>query len=485
MKSYELIALMQPKERRRFAQRLQTHRRTVLQQLFAILCKQVKREQLPEKERLYQELFSEPYTPELDYKLRHELRLLNQELSLFLAEIQEQSEGTLTEQRYLLDVLAARQAWDLWDKTLNRAQRQAEKQSDYGHTCRLLAEQFKVLQQRRELNEDSLAEMRDLLQGAAQEQLKQTGEQLLDLRIRLSHTEVNLRYFRPDYPAQLPETYLPLELFEGEALHRFLDLQAQMYFLSGKDKIAVLQESLELHSEVASIRPRYEKTRNLSLGTIAMEYSMQRQWEAADEAYQELRPFFMEQKDLNNSMQVYNYMMNTLYLGKYHEVLELHAAYSEVVGPGHKMYYRYLYTACWAYIFLGENEKGLQLILHDNLQQRSDFDNYYARLQYAILYYQMGNWEQCERELLNMQQRMRYKKQELNKIFELQLEGLSRLLKIEWGAHSASEKQAQRQALLQEMEPKISISQQAYILPWYWLKKQLETPKKSPTSSQS
>lgn len=468
MKSYILTAVLLPKERKRFEQHLGQHGRTVLLSIFQQLKKSVKRKQPPQEKVLFQRVFDKPYQEEEAHKLQRELQLLNSELELFLATIREEEQTELKEQLYLLELLADRQAWDLWDKIWNRALRQAEREVDYNQKWMLLQEGFKVRHQREEISVDLLTEMQQLLEDVASEQLKGLGEQLLDLRIQQSRIGANLSCADPSYEAQVPDTYLAPALFEEDPLHRYLDLRARIYFMKGEAKIKALQQALALQDEVESMREQYKKSRYLLLNSIAVEYSKQLKWQAADDAYREMRPFLMEQKDLSNAKRVYNYMMNSLYLGDYRDVLELYTDYAEIVTPQQKLHPSYLRAACWAYIFLGENEKGQQFLPNAS-QKHSDLDNYSASLQQAILYYQMGKWEESERELIHLQQQLHHKKQELNKQLELQVKAMLDVLKIASSTAPESQKQGQRKALIEAISTKIRKPGQAVTVFWHWL----------------
>lgn len=473
MKSHALTAILQPKERRRFEQYLERHRPAVLLPIFKQLSKEAKNEASPTKEQLFQRSFGKPFQEKEVEKFEQELLLLHQELILFLAKIREEEQSDAQEQLHLLEVLAKREAWDLWDKTWNRALRQAEKQTDYAQQKALLQASFKIRHQREEIDTDFLAEMQQLLQKVAIQQLKDTGEKLLDIRIRLSHTKLALQDLKPAYEAQLPHTHLAQTLFEEEPLHRYLDLLAKLYFLNGKAKIEPLKQALALQDEVEKIREKYKPNRQLLLSSLALEYTAQGQWAAADDAYRQMRPFLMEQKDLNNSLLVYNYMINTLYLGRYRDVLQLQAAYAEWVTAEHPLYPNYLYAACWAHLFLGEKDKGMQLIEEAKPGPNSKPKTYEVGLQRAILHYQMQDYEQAEQELLALQQQMLHQRKEVYQLLEPQVEALLALFKIEKRGASEKEKQAQQRALIEKVAPQISASAEVDTLAWHWLKREL------------
>lgn len=475
MKTLALLKQLLPSEEASLRQHLMQHKRKKLYHLYECLL------EYPEIEKpaLFEQIFELPYHKKKDYKLRNELRLLNKEIESFWIE-QYRSEvlrkDTFRQQRACFELLLERGALDLLKEDWQQALQKAQEASHFQQLAFLWELRFNVEEQTRESTLEVSEDAWGYLEKARQFKYWEGVERYLINRGREAYILANQEAYTRERSGSLPELPFEETVLQEHFLFEYLECITQSYLLVGTEKLRYLERSLELQEQVNNIRPRFASNAQRTWATIAIEYSIQRSFQKSHEAFQKVLPPWNRLQVAHLPI-VYNYLVNLLYLGKLDVAEECFKAVDEILPTSYKFYARFCYMHCWLYLFQGESEKGLELLITDSLRQHADFDNYYARLLFALLYFQMDDWESCDRELTNMRQRMRYKKKEINNLFGLYANALTELLKWHMEPQSAEEQEAWGQRIIQELEAALKGEKEADLLFRKWICSYINTPK--------
>lgn len=475
MKTLALLAQLQPAEEELLRAQLKAHKRKKLYRLYICLSEE------PDltREELFERLFETAYHCKKDYKLRNELRLLNQEIEALWIEEERQNQlrsDDFRQQRAYFKLLLDREAFDLLNREWKRALQQAQEAQHFEQLGFLWELRFGLDFRTREVKAALFEDSKQSLQQARQYRYWQGVEGYLINRGRQAYVLANQHAITHQSKEQLPELPFEEELLEQHFLFEYLECIAQSYLAEGKEKLAYLERCLALQSDVEAIRPRFAANALPAWASMAVEYSVQRQFEKSHQAFQKVIPPW-EALTARHLPIVYNYLVNLLYLEKWQEAQACVEAVWEILPPDHRLYARFCYMRCWLCLFQEEHEAGLDLLITDALQRHADFDNYYARLLFALLYFQMDDWESCERELTNMRQRLRYKKKEINPLFECYAQALSELHKRHIKPQTAQESAAWGRRIRKDLQEALAQEQGADLLFRKWIFQYLEQPK--------
>lgn len=412
MKASRLIQLLTPTERRQLEKTvIKSHKRIGVQKLY----QQLKKKPTIEKNLLYRAAFDAPYTSKGDTKLRNELRLLSQAIEGFL--IQKQQQTVLPIQSYiarwtLLQLYRDRQVYPLLEQQWNRLYKTAVDQNEYDQQVELI--QFWLDYQRTTVEPslelfETLKVWNQKAQIAALAQFEETHARL---NINAAFFERNCSVFAPDYtPKMPPPLHQRQTLLPNEPILHYLETVAQSYLqVTGEKRIELLQQSFDYLPKLQPY-PRYQDLIDramLGKASIALEYFLKKDYQQADQYYQEALPA-LEQFPRERKAAVYfNYLNNLVCLERYQEVLDYYQVEGKSLFAGQPIEHRVHYSLAWSHIFLGNYEAALDQLLIPNIYKHAQNDLVYGRILLSILYHMQGDTDLAERELLNLRQKYYY-----------------------------------------------------------------------------
>lgn len=454
MKASTLIQLLTPTERRQLEKTvIKSHKRVGVQKLY----QQLKKKPTIEKALLYRAAFDAPYTSKEDIKLRNELRLLSQAIEGFLTKKKQQA--TLSIQSYaarwaLLQLYQDRQAYPLLEQQWNRLYKTAVDQKEYNQQVELI--QFWLDYQRTTVEPslelfETLKAWNQKAQIAALAQFEETHARL---NINAAFFERNCLVFAPDHTPQMPaplhqrQTPLP-----NESILHYLEIVAQSYLqVTGEKRIELLQQSFDYLPKIQPY-PRYKDLVDramLGKASIALEYFLKKDYQQADQYYQEALPALEQLPNERKAAVYFNYLNNLVCLERYQEVLDYYAAEGEALFAGQRFEHRVHYFLAWSHIFLGNYEAALDQLLIPNIYEHAQNDLVYGRILLSILYHMQGDTDLAERELLNLRQKHYYQPFHENTLSEV-TRIFHRLVQYHTAPPSAKRTKAVQQ-LRQEME---------------------------------
>lgn len=361
----------------------------------------------PDKHDMYFAYSGKKYTAKVDFLLRNELRLLNNELESFIAECEatERSKtGDIQTDVWLLERMLSAKQYRLFEITLQKRTALAEQQADFNALYLLQQLQFIYLTRHREVNEKDYAYLLNKLKNE-NHHLLYAEEQNGLIQIQQQFLERTLKAIAPGLKADkvTPGPAFARLLAFQKQLKNYNALNATLYTQHGVKKIESLKKLAALNKKLSAVRPQLQQKLPGIYGNIGVEYFIMDNYTEADRYY--------ELAIKNSSGQpsfdlLFNYGTNLLALDQYDKFLKLFKAYEQDVDRDIKTKYRFRFFAAIAYLFVGQPAQSFKLLEHD-IHNRPLNEYYYYRQVYAMVYYETGDLEVAKRELENLQQSYR------------------------------------------------------------------------------
>lgn len=412
MKTIELIALLTPKELKKFeAVVIKKHKRTSLKNLYFYLKKNKK----IDKEAAFYSVFKTAYESQKDVLFRNELRLLNKELELFLVEIdwRKQLQNNHQTQLSLIKIYLEREEFNLFEQSWKKLYKKTKIECLYALKIELILLFFDYATLRMEISFELYQQLKNLLTEAMMATIAQMQEDYKQLELKDAFVQRNLYALSGQsyQPIPIPAHYSKKIALENDTIIEYLDYMIQSYFLEGYPKIELLKKAFNISDGLF----QHKKHKTLAVNrlinqmSIGLEYFLLKEYQKADEIY----TVVLAQNKLLPSQKkpgiYFNYVTNLICLGAYQRAIDWYESSDEYWKKIPTIAYRIQYLLCWAYIMQKEYQKPLDLLLTHNIQQRPESDFIYARLLLTIVYYSNDQMELAEREVYNLIQNSRYK----------------------------------------------------------------------------
>lgn len=414
MKTIEILQLMTKSELKHFEKKvINSHKRSTLKKLYLHL----KKHQKVEKETTFVKVFNAPYTSKKDALLRNELRLLNRELELFIVEQEWRKKLSVNSnetQLSLIRIYLERKEFNLFEQAWKKLYKKAQEEHLYTIKIQLINLFFTYKISVSEFETDLYYELKELLEEALRCTVSQMQVDYKELELKDAFVQRNLyaltgQKFENE---RVKAYYFRENHLDNDVVVEFLDYRIQSYFLSGIEKINILQKSLDSAKLAKKKYPKYPliHTSITMIGiTIGLEYFLLKEYKKADECYIQILDKTAVLSVEKRAAVYFNYISNLICLAAYDRAIEWYESSDEEWREVPQVAYRTQYMLCWAYIMQEEYEKPMSMLLEHNIQQRPENDFIYARLLLTILYYSTQQMELAEREVYNLIQNHRYK----------------------------------------------------------------------------
>jgi hypothetical protein len=400
--------VLDEKETKSFRNKLKKHSRKSLLSLYTLLLK-AKTE--PDKKTLFRTAFNDSYTVAKDYLLRNELRLLNNELEQFISESESDSnkeKDAFKHELNLLNRFLKIGNAGLFEKYYSAALAKADKANNFEISSQLYALKCNFLIRYKEIsvrNYKELIETLRLEQNALQSFIEEKqSENILKQRYA---QRVLIQLDENTFRNESENTVEILIDNTAKLLIQYNELIAQSYIENGTQKINLLLKALKLHPKVAAIRQ--EKTKDILTiyGNIAVEFFLNQQFDEAHKYYTKANSIMNEQ-NLNIEL-LFNYCINALAIGQPKIFIETSEKYSPIIAGNNKLKYRFQYFTAIAFLFDNKPQQAFQY-LDQEISKRPETEYYFYRMVYAMVYFQLNDFDLANRELENILQSFRFRK---------------------------------------------------------------------------
>ncbi|WMX15133.1 MULTISPECIES: hypothetical protein [unclassified Aureispira] len=392
---------------------LHSHKRASLKRLYAYL----KKHQKVDKEMAFFKTFNAQYTTKKDALFRNELRLLNRELELFMVEevwrknLRINSDET---QLSLMTIYLERKEFSLFEQIWKKLYKKAVAESLYSLKVKLINLFFSYKTASSEVNTALYEELKLLTEEALKATVAQMEIDYKELELKDAFIQGNLYALsgqKYDF-RRGPHYYKRENYLDSDTLVDFLDYRIQSYFLSGTEKINILQKALACAEPLLAQYPKHPTLKHsitMVEITVGLEYFLLKEYQKADELYVRALNKAQMLSTPKKAAVYFNYISNLICLEAYNRAIEWYESNEGAWKKVPQVMYRIQYMLCWAYVMQGEYQKPMDMLLEHNIQQRPENDFVYARLLLTILYYSRNELELAEREAYNLIQNHRYK----------------------------------------------------------------------------
>lgn len=363
------------------------------------------------KENLFKKTYGYTYAKEKDYLFRNEQRILNTILLDFIAKIdvqnemeQRQSLNTIKVLERMLKTSKVEDFENLW----NEAFRSANDIADYEVLSKLMELKSNWLTKFHEISVKNYMAIANAIESEKQYLEKYFQE-------RSHRLEVGKSFAKKVIKALSPEDYKVLKLqkptkekdvfFEG--ILTYYTKMSESYLLDGEDKIKLLHELLTLYPKVVKSRVDLKKDITTLYGNLGLEYFLMSDFNNADKTYRKV--LSLQSATEMNIEVLFNYCVNLLMLSRYKEFTIQYNLHLTAIDNNEKLKHRFLYFNTIALLFENKAEKAFQLLTQD-ISQRPVHDYYYFRTIYAMVYFQLKDTDNALREVENILQSFRFRK---------------------------------------------------------------------------
>ncbi|MEM7102998.1 MAG: hypothetical protein AAF502_07715 [Bacteroidota bacterium] len=410
MKIIDLINCLSKAELGEIRFALKAHSRQSLLKLFDGIVK--RRHNInPEKADLFQLVYNEPYAVEKDYLIRNELRLLTQQLEAFVikdsisAKLRENpSFGSL----HLLRRYEKYGALNLYEKEWRKQFRTQKDQKAWDQMADLLYEKARYLRNHKELSVALLKEIAKLTNDAIRYESRHAQEKIRKAELENAFANRSLQAYIPEH--QMPEVNYGLFFKPSgeDALLEYLRLRIKSYQASGEKKLAIIHRLIDLYPGVCIFRKEYKNDIYLLWATVGLEHFLAADFEKAQEAYEKTTEVAVTLRLPFDPKIFFNMMSNLMKLKRYEEIVTLVRKRWTDIRNNKTLIYRFEYLLAMSHIFLNEPDAAYKLI-HQGINKRPESEYYNFRFLYAICFYLMDDVDRFEREVNNINQKIKYR----------------------------------------------------------------------------
>lgn len=412
MKTIDLLNSLEGREKKDFEAVIKTHKRERLKKLYFFLKKRLGKESEPQKEVLYEAIFGKKYEASKSYLIRNELRLLNEELEDFL--VKRQLEKTFKTNPNLYNLWLLRM---LKEKGLK-----VEFEIHYKKSIAKAKEdlQYELMDKMMTLYLQNLIVNTEITQELYENTIhtgyverikwiqKDAVRKIRATEVMKAFTERTIQVTNASFPFTDLQNTIDLQLEHvNDNYSRYLHLYALSFRQQGLEKIQTLQAALEYLENYTQPEPPVENRKLFLLATIALEYYLMSNHQAANDYYLQTLHYAQSTKQTLRISVIFNYFSNCIRLEKYAKAINLFETHEAAITSNERVHYRFLCLKAMCHIFLQNPNKALDSI-PSNIQQRPDAQYYYFRLVQIIAFCELEDEETAMRECQNFLKMYRY-----------------------------------------------------------------------------
>ncbi len=478
MKAQELIHCLNKEEIKLFRLQLKAKGSKQSLLLLDVLSKNKKGNKV-EKKYLFSLVFETEYSKKLDFRLRHILRVFNEEIEHFISVIcfSEKSENSFTESYspsvLLLGFLLERKSYALFEKEWNKYYKRAREKKYFKLEQELISLYYNYVTHNQEEKIIYYDKVNELLETAVASVQSEYLEGLRDVEQKIGYI-----YYTTMFTGQeaRKKTYkdlveIPDRLLQDEFLKYHQLLAQSFYEKDHKKRIVLYQELLTYHDLVSAIRPGlaiYERDYNNWLGQC---FYFQNDYESSARYFERCIELMTKNPKWMRLEIIFNYISILTKLERFSEPIEIYEKYRSKIAKNERVRYRFGYIIAICLIFEGKASLAWDLLPTD-IQNRPQNDFYYSRFIMAMIYFEEGEYDFFEREVTNIYQTAHYKRPEealwldASKVFKK----MSRIVFLP----NKPERKKEVERLIQEIEEVDKVYPMFKdILPVKWLVKKL------------
>lgn len=398
MKTYNLIKLLSPKDIVAIDSLVKDKGRDSLMRLWKAVLKQ---DFSDKKAQLFKLTFQDTYSKERDYLLRNELRLLNEVITQYIVEV-----DTLKKYKHSVFILYRMLEMghvidfeNLWDEQFKTA----ELIKDYTLISELLQLKIKYGIKFKDVSLKTYEVLQNLAFQKKEVDHLFALEQTAKNDILINHST---RVLKSLYPQLSKDSrhYEPDEV--DRLILLYYSIKAESYSVEDSERISKLEELIVLLPKIEQYRPELMLEMPTLLASIALAYFLQHNFLVAHQYYQRAVSL-IDDKSMHVDL-LFNYCVNLIMVEEYETCIALNIKFRDIIFDSEKLMHRFLYFNAIAYLFIDKANFAFNLLTND-ITKRPANEYYYYRMVYAMVYHQLGDFDNAHRELTNIKQSMRFR----------------------------------------------------------------------------
>lgn len=410
MRIRAIVQLLTTKELKLLQPYIENRDRDSLSNLWKTV-KRASKEEDWEKENLFEKTYGITYTKDKDYLFRNELRILNTILISFIAKTEIETEmdtkQSLNALKVLERMLNVGQTSD-FDNLWNDAFRSATEILDYEILSKLMDLKAKWLIKFHEVSVSNYETVAMTIEAEKRYLEKHFQERSHRLEVGQSFAKRVIKAIsQSDFKSIKQKKSQLANDSSFENLISYYQKMSKSYLVDGEEKIRLLNELLTLYPTVVKNREELKKDINTLYGNLGLEYFLMNDFENADNAYK--KAISLQQKGNFNIEILFNYCVNLLMLSRYKEFINQYNIHNNAIAKNEKLKHRFTYFNAIALMFENKAERAFELLTQD-ISQRPVNDYYYFRIVYAMVYVQLNDIDNALREVENILQSFRFRK---------------------------------------------------------------------------
>lgn len=415
MKSQELIHCLEKEEIKLFRLRLKAKGSSSSLVVLDVLKKNNPENKL-EKDYLFTLIFKKEYSRKLDFRLRHVLRVFNEEIEHFIAMISfsEKAENNFTENYnpsiLLLRFLLERKSYSLFEKEWNKYYKKAKEKKYFNLELKLIDLYYNYVTCNQEEKIKYYDKITNLLKIAVQSVQSEYLEQIRGLEQKIGFIYYTAMFTGNDIPEKKYKdlTTIPDEILEDEFFKYHQLLAQSFYEKNHEERIVIFNQLLKSHNHASAIRPDLainERDYNNWLGHC---FYFLNNYEAAARCFERCIELMTANPKWLRLEIIFNYISILTKLERFSEPIPIYEKYKSKIVKNERVKYRFGYMIAICLIFEGSASKAWDLLPKD-IQNRPQNDFYYSRFIMAMIYFEEKEYDFFEREVTNIYQTAHYK----------------------------------------------------------------------------
>lgn len=374
-------------------------KRTATKVLYTLLKQLRKRNEISDKEHLFQKLFNRPWSRKEDYLLRNELRLLNEKIHEILIQVEQEKEMKrlpALQDQFLLRALLHRRLLPEFEEEFPRAYSNAVQQLDYTNARSINDLRYEYLMLYCEITPERMEQAHQtMLQNLSN--LKHTYRS--DVAVN-QHNRVVCEQTLGAMGKPMPTTTIGADTDLSNTTNPFIEFYEQASHAHqslGATRIDHARRAAEQISIVAELFPNHTVW---GFTILASSLLVEHRYSEAKEVFQSALEFIQTHQLSPPPDMLFNYASTLMKLREFDRVLTLIDQYNPIIKDRPKVHFRFESLRCFCYIFLRQPTQALDAI-PPAITQRPESEYQYFRFLYLIIPYLRDDLESAIREARN------------------------------------------------------------------------------------
>lgn len=394
-----LLASLSAAELRQLDTVIGNTKRPATKVLYALLKQLRKKEEVADKEFLFQQLFNRSWSRKEDYLLRNELRLLNEKIQEILIQGEQEREmqrfPSLRDQ-FLLRALLHRRLFSEFEEEFPRAYSDAAQRLDYTNARSINDLRYEYLMLYCEITPERMEQAHQaMLQNLSNLKriyrsdvaINQHNRVVCEQTLGVMGKPIAATTIGAD--TDFTNTSNPFIEFYEQATHAHQSL--------GQTRIDHARHAAEQIGMVAELFPNHAVW---GFTILASSLLVEHRYSEAKGVFQSALEFIQTHQLSPPPDMLFNYASTLMKLQEFDRVLALIDQYNPIIKDRPKVHFRFESLRCFCYIFLRQPIQALGAI-PPAITQRPESEYQYFRFLYLIIPYLQDDLESAIREARN------------------------------------------------------------------------------------